>query len=152
MVRRRRGQDDSRVDDQATWVQRSKEEVTSCIVCTRGLPGCMGGSVVGFIEPEWYVLCLGFWKMRRQELTFCDGTSCACSVSFPHHARPLTTHILACQSAPAALIDVIRKSWGGKPFVDMIHIHGWKHVLEQYPEIDPECAVGAGMRSSMYYP
>jgi len=40
------------------------------------------------------------------------------------------------------LTDAIREDWGGKPFVDMIH--GWKHVLAKYPEIDPERAVGAG--------
>ncbi|KAL0961326.1 hypothetical protein HGRIS_006284 [Hohenbuehelia grisea] len=38
--------------------------------------------------------------------------------------------------------DGIAEDWGGKPFVDMQA--GWKHVLEKYPEIDPERAVAAG--------
>ena len=40
------------------------------------------------------------------------------------------------------LTDAIRKDWGGKPFVDMIK--GWKHVLHDYPEVDPDRAVAAG--------
>ncbi|KDR82578.1 hypothetical protein GALMADRAFT_237969 [Galerina marginata CBS 339.88] len=38
--------------------------------------------------------------------------------------------------------DAIAEDWGGKPFTDMIH--GWKHALEEYPEIDPDRAVAAG--------
>ncbi|KAF8903097.1 Alpha/Beta hydrolase protein [Gymnopilus junonius] len=38
--------------------------------------------------------------------------------------------------------DAIAEDWGGKPFVDMIH--GWKHALKEYPEIDAERAVAAG--------
>ncbi|PPQ63625.1 hypothetical protein CVT24_004378 [Panaeolus cyanescens] len=38
--------------------------------------------------------------------------------------------------------DDIAEDWGGKPFVDMIH--GWKHALHQYPEIDADRAVAAG--------
>ncbi|PPQ84495.1 hypothetical protein CVT26_003741 [Gymnopilus dilepis] len=38
--------------------------------------------------------------------------------------------------------DAIAEDWGGKPFIDMIH--GWKHALKEYPEIDPDRAVAAG--------
>jgi len=38
--------------------------------------------------------------------------------------------------------DAIAEDWGGKPFTDMIH--GWKHALHRYPEIDPDRAVAAG--------
>ncbi|KAF7422399.1 hypothetical protein PC9H_010555 [Pleurotus ostreatus] len=38
--------------------------------------------------------------------------------------------------------DAIAEDWGGKPFVDMQA--GWKYILEQVPEIDPERAVAAG--------
>ncbi|KAJ8507119.1 hypothetical protein ONZ45_g10479 [Pleurotus djamor] len=38
--------------------------------------------------------------------------------------------------------DAIAEDWGGKPFVDMQK--GWKYVLEEYPEVDPERAVAAG--------
>ncbi|KZT11901.1 alpha/beta-hydrolase [Laetiporus sulphureus 93-53] len=38
--------------------------------------------------------------------------------------------------------DAISEDWGGKPFVDMQK--GWKYILDNYPEIDPERAVAAG--------
>jgi len=38
--------------------------------------------------------------------------------------------------------DAIAEDWGGKPFIDMIH--GWKHALQKYPEVDAERAVAAG--------
>ncbi|KAI1793256.1 Alpha/Beta hydrolase protein [Ganoderma leucocontextum] len=41
-----------------------------------------------------------------------------------------------------AFTDAISEDWGGKPFVDLQK--GWKHVLEKYPEVDPDRAVAAG--------
>ncbi|PCH40235.1 alpha/beta-hydrolase [Wolfiporia cocos MD-104 SS10] len=41
-----------------------------------------------------------------------------------------------------AFTDAISEDWGGAPFVDMQK--GWKHVLEHFPEIDPDRAVAAG--------
>jgi hypothetical protein len=38
--------------------------------------------------------------------------------------------------------DAIHDAWGEKPFTDMIN--GWKYVLGNYPEVDPDRAVGAG--------
>jgi dipeptidyl aminopeptidase/acylaminoacyl peptidase len=38
--------------------------------------------------------------------------------------------------------DAIAEDWGGKPFADLQA--GWKHVLQEYPEIDPERTVAAG--------
>ncbi|KAI0688887.1 alpha/beta-hydrolase [Earliella scabrosa] len=38
--------------------------------------------------------------------------------------------------------DAIKEDWGGKPFVDLQA--GWKHVLENFPEVDPDRAVAAG--------
>lgn len=40
------------------------------------------------------------------------------------------------------LTDAIRKDWGGKPFVDLRK--GWKYILDNYPEVDPDRAVAAG--------
>ncbi|KAG8214564.1 Alpha/Beta hydrolase protein [Butyriboletus roseoflavus] len=40
------------------------------------------------------------------------------------------------------LTEGIKEDWGGKPFVDLRN--GWKYVLENYPQIDPERAVAAG--------
>ncbi|KAF8842149.1 alpha beta-hydrolase [Paxillus ammoniavirescens] len=40
------------------------------------------------------------------------------------------------------LTEGIKGDWGGKPFVDLIN--GWKYVLENYPQIDPDRAVAAG--------
>ncbi|KAG9315813.1 Alpha/Beta hydrolase protein [Chiua virens] len=40
------------------------------------------------------------------------------------------------------LTEGIKGDWGGKPFVDLRN--GWKYVLENYPQIDPERAVAAG--------
>ena len=41
-----------------------------------------------------------------------------------------------------ALTDAIQREWGGKPFDDLIR--GYKHILNEYPEIDAERAVAAG--------
>ncbi|KAK7473147.1 Dipeptidyl-peptidase 5 [Stygiomarasmius scandens] len=38
--------------------------------------------------------------------------------------------------------DAIDRDWGGKPFVDLQK--GWKHVLKEYPQVDPKRAIGAG--------
>ncbi|KAH7912525.1 Alpha/Beta hydrolase protein [Hygrophoropsis aurantiaca] len=38
--------------------------------------------------------------------------------------------------------DDIHGDWGGRPFVDLRK--GWQHVLDSYPQIDPERAVAAG--------
>ncbi|KAI8986222.1 alpha/beta-hydrolase [Trametes punicea] len=38
--------------------------------------------------------------------------------------------------------DAIKEDWGGKPFVDLQK--GWKYVLDNYPEVDPDRAVAAG--------
>ncbi|EGN98332.1 hypothetical protein SERLA73DRAFT_74559 [Serpula lacrymans var. lacrymans S7.3] len=38
--------------------------------------------------------------------------------------------------------DSITGDWGGKPFVDMQN--GFKYILDNYPQIDPERAVAAG--------
>ncbi|KAH0832030.1 Alpha/Beta hydrolase protein [Lanmaoa asiatica] len=40
------------------------------------------------------------------------------------------------------LTEGIKEDWGGKPFVDLVN--GWRYVLENYPQIDPERAVAAG--------
>ncbi|KAH7912551.1 Alpha/Beta hydrolase protein [Hygrophoropsis aurantiaca] len=40
------------------------------------------------------------------------------------------------------LTDGIKGDWGGKPFVDMQK--GWKYILDNYPQIDPDRAVAAG--------
>ncbi|KAI0755168.1 alpha/beta-hydrolase [Daedaleopsis nitida] len=41
-----------------------------------------------------------------------------------------------------AFTDAIAEDWGGKPFVDLQN--GWKHVLGNFPEVDPDRAVAAG--------
>ncbi|TBU45806.1 prolyl oligopeptidase family-domain-containing protein [Dichomitus squalens] len=41
-----------------------------------------------------------------------------------------------------AFTDAIAEDWGGKPFVDLQK--GWKYVLDNYPEVDPDRAVAAG--------
>ncbi|ETW81653.1 serine peptidase S9 [Heterobasidion irregulare TC 32-1] len=41
-----------------------------------------------------------------------------------------------------AFTDAIAGDWGGKPFVDLQQ--GFKYVLQQYPEIDPDRAAAAG--------
>ncbi|KAJ3715402.1 Alpha/Beta hydrolase protein [Lentinula raphanica] len=41
-----------------------------------------------------------------------------------------------------AFTDAIAGDWGGKPFVDLQK--GWKYVLDNYPEADPDRAVAAG--------
>jgi len=38
--------------------------------------------------------------------------------------------------------DAIAEDWGGKPFIDMKN--GWDHVLQHYPQVDPDRAVAAG--------
>ncbi|TFK82680.1 alpha/beta-hydrolase [Polyporus arcularius HHB13444] len=38
--------------------------------------------------------------------------------------------------------DAIKEDWGGKPFVDLQK--GWKYVLDNFPEVDPDRAVAAG--------
>ncbi|KAF8636022.1 hypothetical protein AX15_000182 [Amanita polypyramis BW_CC] len=38
--------------------------------------------------------------------------------------------------------DAIAEDWGGKPFVDLKK--GWEHVLQHYPQVDPDRAVAAG--------
>ncbi|OBZ71378.1 Dipeptidyl-peptidase 5 [Grifola frondosa] len=40
------------------------------------------------------------------------------------------------------LTDAIAEDWGGNPFVDLQK--GWKYILQEYPEIDPDRAVAAG--------
>ncbi|KAH7925143.1 alpha/beta-hydrolase, partial [Leucogyrophana mollusca] len=40
------------------------------------------------------------------------------------------------------LTDGIKGDWGGKPFEDMRK--GWKYILDNYPQLDPERAVAAG--------
>ncbi|KAN0087536.1 Merops: S09.UPW [Tylopilus felleus] len=40
------------------------------------------------------------------------------------------------------LTEGIKEDWGGKPFVDLRN--GWKYVLDNYPQIDPDRAVAAG--------
>ncbi|KAJ7695681.1 Alpha/Beta hydrolase protein [Mycena rosella] len=42
----------------------------------------------------------------------------------------------------AEFTEAITEDWGGKPFVDMLA--GYGHVLESYPQIDPDRAVAAG--------
>jgi dipeptidyl aminopeptidase/acylaminoacyl peptidase len=41
-----------------------------------------------------------------------------------------------------AFTDAIAENWGGRPYVDLKK--GWDHVLNKYPEIDPERAGAAG--------
>ncbi|PFH53996.1 hypothetical protein AMATHDRAFT_53711 [Amanita thiersii Skay4041] len=41
-----------------------------------------------------------------------------------------------------AFTDAIAEDWGGKPFVDLQH--GWKFILDNYPQVDPDRAVAAG--------
>ncbi|KAH7885298.1 Alpha/Beta hydrolase protein [Phlebopus sp. FC_14] len=40
------------------------------------------------------------------------------------------------------LTNGIVQDWGGKPFVDLKN--GWKYILENYPQIDPDRAVAIG--------
>ncbi|EKM51879.1 uncharacterized protein PHACADRAFT_262274 [Phanerochaete carnosa HHB-10118-sp] len=40
------------------------------------------------------------------------------------------------------LTDAIRENWGSKPFDDLRK--GWKYVLDNFPEVDPNKAVAAG--------
>ncbi|KAI0076295.1 hypothetical protein K474DRAFT_1691388 [Panus rudis PR-1116 ss-1] len=40
------------------------------------------------------------------------------------------------------LTNAIKLDWGGAPFVDLTK--GWKYILDKYPEIDADRAVGAG--------
>lgn len=50
--------------------------------------------------------------------------------------------LLDAHSPTAELTDAIIKDWGGKPYIDLQK--GWKYILDQYPEIDPDRTVGAG--------
>ena len=45
-------------------------------------------------------------------------------------------------TAVIAFTDAIAGDWGGKPFVDLQQ--GFKYVLQEYPEIDPDRAAAAG--------
>ncbi|KAL4080653.1 Alpha/Beta hydrolase protein [Scleroderma citrinum] len=40
------------------------------------------------------------------------------------------------------LTEGIKEDWGGKPFVDLRN--GWQHILDHYPQVDPERAGAAG--------